>query len=95
MSPGRRVLYENNRSGKDSGRRHTIPQGQRSRGGCHTVFAEELHDIIENYDAIIVRSVTKVNAELLEGQKHESGGRAGNGIDNIDVAPAPRRALSS
>ena len=46
----------------------------------------ELLEIIENYDAIIVRSVTKVNAELIERAKNlKVAGRAGNGIDNIDV----------
>jgi D-3-phosphoglycerate dehydrogenase len=47
---------------------------------------EELLEIIGNYDAIIVRSVTKVNQELLEkGTQLKVVGRAGNGIDNIDV----------
>ena len=46
----------------------------------------ELLGIIENYDAIIVRSVTKVNKELIEkGVNLKVAGRAGNGIDNIDV----------
>lgn len=46
----------------------------------------ELLNIIEDYDAIIVRSVTKVNAELVEKAKNlKVVGRAGNGIDNIDV----------
>ena len=47
---------------------------------------DELLGIIENYDAIIVRSVTKVNRELVEkGVNLKVAGRAGNGIDNIDV----------
>ena len=46
----------------------------------------ELLEIIENYDAIIVRSVTRVNAELIERAKNlKVAGRAGNRIDNIDV----------
>lgn len=46
----------------------------------------ELLGIIENYDAIIVRSVTKVNAELVaRGVNLKVVGRAGNGVDNIDL----------
>ena len=47
---------------------------------------DELLENIGNYDAIIVRSVTKINQELLErGSRLKVVGRAGNGIDNIDV----------
>ena len=50
------------------------------------ITREELLGIIENYDAIIIRSVTKINRELLEkGTRLKVVGRAGNGIDNIDV----------
>lgn len=46
----------------------------------------ELLDIIGQYDALIVRSVTKVNEELIKrGTRLKVVGRAGNGIDNIDV----------
>ena len=54
----------------------------------------ELLEIIENYDAIIVRSVTKVNAELIERAKNlKVVGRAGNGIDNIDVETCTRKGI--
>ena len=54
----------------------------------------ELLEIIENYDAIIVRSVTKVNAELVEKAKNlKVAGRAGNGIDNIDVAACTKKGI--
>lgn len=54
----------------------------------------ELLEIIENYDAIIVRSVTKVNAELVEGAKNlKVAGRAGNGIDNIDVKACTSKGI--
>jgi D-3-phosphoglycerate dehydrogenase len=50
--------------------------------------------IIGQYDAIIVRSVTKVNAELLEKAKRlKVAGRAGNGIDNIDVDACTRKGI--
>lgn len=54
----------------------------------------ELLEIIEDYDAIIVRSVTKVNAELVErGKNLKVAGRAGNGIDNIDVNACTRKGI--
>lgn len=54
----------------------------------------ELLDIIDEYDAIIVRSVTKVNAELIEkGTNLKVAGRAGNGIDNIDVAACTKKGI--
>lgn len=58
------------------------------------MLQSELLGIIENYDAIIVRSVTKVNAELIEkGKNLRVAGRAGNGIDNIDVGACTRKGI--
>ena len=55
---------------------------------------EELLNIIGNYDSIIVRSVTQVNKELLERASNmKVVGRAGNGIDNIDVAECTKRGI--
>ena len=55
---------------------------------------EELLDIIGNYDALIVRSVTKVNEELMErGVNLKVVGRAGNGVDNIDLKAATQRGI--
>ena len=54
----------------------------------------ELLEIIRNYDAIIVRSVTKVNKELVEkGVNLKVAGRAGNGIDNIDVPACTKKGI--
>ncbi|NLU50574.1 MAG: phosphoglycerate dehydrogenase [Syntrophomonadaceae bacterium] len=54
----------------------------------------ELLDIIGEYDALIVRSVTKVNEELVSrGTRLKVVGRAGNGIDNIDVDACTRRGI--
>ncbi|MEZ0537813.1 phosphoglycerate dehydrogenase [Caldicellulosiruptoraceae bacterium PP1] len=51
----------------------------------------DLLEIIENYDALIVRSVTQVNEELFARAKNlKVVGRAGNGIDNIDVDAATK-----
>jgi len=50
------------------------------------ISREELLDIIDQYEALIVRSATKVNEELIKkGSNLKIVGRAGNGIDNIDV----------
>ncbi len=55
---------------------------------------EELLNIIEDYDGIIVRSVTGVNEELYEKAKNlKVVGRAGNGVDNIDLNGATSRGI--
>lgn len=46
----------------------------------------EVEDVVAPYDALIVRSATKVTRQLLERATNmKVVGRAGNGIDNIDV----------
>lgn len=55
---------------------------------------EELLEIIGQYDALIVRSVTKVNEELLEKAPNlKVVGRAGNGVDNIDLKASTARGI--
>ena len=55
---------------------------------------EELLQAIPAYDALIVRSGTKVDAGLLEaGKKLQVVGRAGIGVDNIDVRAATMRGI--
>jgi D-3-phosphoglycerate dehydrogenase len=51
------------------------------------ISREELLDIIDQYDALIVRSVTNVDEELIKKgvPRLKVVGRAGNGIDNINV----------
>lgn len=47
---------------------------------------------LETYDALLVRSATKVTAEVLgKMPKLKIIGRAGVGVDNIDVAAATQR----
>ncbi|MBO7426396.1 MAG: phosphoglycerate dehydrogenase, partial [Clostridiales bacterium] len=47
---------------------------------------EEIEEYIKGFDALIVRSATKVNEALLANADClKVVGRAGNGIDNIDV----------
>jgi D-3-phosphoglycerate dehydrogenase len=55
---------------------------------------EQLKAIIGDYDALIVRSQTQVGAEVIEsGKKLKVIGRAGVGIDNIDVDSATRKGI--
>ena len=49
---------------------------------------------IGDYDAIVVRSATRLTAELLEhATRLKAIGRAGVGVDNVDVAAATRRGI--
>lgn len=55
---------------------------------------KELLEIIPQYDALIVRSATKVTADVLErAKKLKIIGRAGVGIDNIDVKAATAHGI--
>ncbi|MBI5117491.1 phosphoglycerate dehydrogenase [Candidatus Poribacteria bacterium] len=55
---------------------------------------EELLQTIGEYDALIVRSETKVTEEVIEaGKKLRVIGRAGVGIDNINVQAATKRGV--
>ena len=56
----------------------------------------ELRAIIGDYDGLAVRSATKVTAELLDAATSlKVVGRAGIGVDNIDVDGRDRSAASS
>jgi len=55
---------------------------------------EEIIAIIGDYEALVVRSQTQVSAEVIEaGKKLQVIGRAGVGVDNIDVGEATRRGI--
>ncbi|HEY2887792.1 MAG TPA: phosphoglycerate dehydrogenase, partial [Candidatus Limnocylindrales bacterium] len=50
--------------------------------------------LIPEYDAIVVRSETKVTADIINAGKNlKAIGRAGVGVDNIDVEAATRRGI--
>ena len=56
--------------------------------------AEEIISIIGDYEALVVRSQTKVTAEVIRaGKKLQVIGRAGVGVDNIDVDEATQRGI--
>jgi D-3-phosphoglycerate dehydrogenase / 2-oxoglutarate reductase len=53
-----------------------------------------LKKIIKDYDALIIRSETKATAELLEyAKKLKVIGRAGVGLDNVDVPAATKKGI--
>jgi D-3-phosphoglycerate dehydrogenase / 2-oxoglutarate reductase len=55
---------------------------------------EELLKIIGEYDALVVRSETKVTAEVMEaGKKLQVVARAGVGLDNVDVKAATQKGI--
>jgi D-3-phosphoglycerate dehydrogenase len=55
---------------------------------------QELIAIIGDYDGLAVRSSTKVTADVLKaGSKLKVVGRAGIGVDNVDVAGATARGV--
>jgi D-3-phosphoglycerate dehydrogenase len=59
-----------------------------------TPSPEELLALIPDFEAIIVRSPTRVTAAVIEaGKRLKFIGRAGVGVDNIDVAAATRRGI--
>lgn len=55
---------------------------------------EELAARIGEYDGILIRSATRLDAELLGHAKRlRAVGRAGVGVDNVDVAAATQRGI--
>ena len=59
-----------------------------------TMPEDELIKIIPQYDALMVRSQTKVTAKIIEAGKNlKIIGRAGVGVDNIDVDSATQRGI--
>ena len=55
---------------------------------------EELLEKIGEYDGLIIRSATKVTAEVIERADNlKAIGRAGIGVDNIDIEAATKRGI--
>ena len=55
---------------------------------------EELKKVIKDYDALIVRSSTKVTKDVINaGDKLKIVGRAGVGLDNVDLASASKKGV--
>ncbi|BAZ06692.1 phosphoglycerate dehydrogenase [Calothrix sp. NIES-3974] len=55
---------------------------------------EQLKEIIGEYDALMIRSGTRVTSEIIEaGTNLKIIGRAGVGVDNVDVPAATRQGI--
>ena len=69
------------------------------QGGFHVdvktkLPKEQLLEEIKAYDGIVVRSGTKVTAEVIDaGSRLKIIGRAGTGLDNVDCEAATRRGI--
>jgi D-3-phosphoglycerate dehydrogenase / 2-oxoglutarate reductase len=66
----------------------------RSRFDVDVESDGDLAAIIDRYDAIVIRSATKLTAELIDrATQLKVIGRAGVGVDNVDVEAATRRGI--
>ena len=55
---------------------------------------DELKKIIKDYDAIVIRSATKLTADVLKEAKNlKYIGRAGVGLDNVDLEAATKQGI--
>jgi D-3-phosphoglycerate dehydrogenase / 2-oxoglutarate reductase len=55
---------------------------------------DELREAIGDYDAILIRSATRLTAELIDrATRLKVIGRAGTGVDNVDIGAATRRGI--
>ena len=55
---------------------------------------QALKEMIGDYDALVIRSATRVTEEILEaGKKLKVVGRAGIGLDNVDIPAATKRGI--
>jgi D-3-phosphoglycerate dehydrogenase len=58
------------------------------------ITKEELMEIIGDFDAVIIRSATNLTADLIEaGTNLKAIGRAGIGVDNVDVEAATKKGI--
>src|SRR3989304_2906269 len=55
---------------------------------------DKLAELIGNYDGLAIRSATKVTPKILANAKHlKVIGRAGIGVDNVDIPAATARGI--
>lgn len=59
-----------------------------------TISAQDLKNVVKDYEVLVVRSRTKVTKEIIDaGVRLKIIGRAGAGVDNIDVAAAEKKGI--
>ena len=55
---------------------------------------EELKEVIKDVDALVIRSATKVTEDLINAAPRlKVVGRAGTGLDNVDIPAASKRGI--
>src|SRR3989339_120127 len=55
---------------------------------------EQFKELIANYDGLLIRSEVKVTAEIIEAAKKlRFIGRAGTGVDNVDIPAATQKGI--
>ncbi len=55
---------------------------------------DELKGVIKEYDGLVIRSATKVTKEIVEHAENlKVVGRAGSGLDNVDIPAASKRGI--
>ncbi len=65
----------------------------------HFVWINDVHHVFafspsQNYDGLVVRSATKVTADVINAANNlKIIGRAGTGVDNVDVDAATRKGI--
>lgn len=74
---------------------HSILRSQANVDDRRDISADDLLKIIPDYDGLIVRGRTKVTAAVIEaGTRLKVIGRAGVGVDNIDLEAAKKRHVT-
>lgn len=69
------------------------------KGGFHVdvktgLSNEEQKSIIKEYDGLVIRSATKVTQEIIDAAENlKVIGRAGSGLDNVDIPAATKRGI--
>ena len=55
---------------------------------------DELSERIAGYEGILIRSATRLDAQMIDSaERLRAVGRAGVGVDNVDVAAATKRGI--
>jgi len=55
---------------------------------------DELKGVIKEYDGLVIRSATKVTKEIIDHAENlKVIGRAGSGLDNVDIVAASKRGI--
>jgi D-3-phosphoglycerate dehydrogenase len=81
--------------GLEAGGQHILREAGANVDDRNNISADELLKAVGDYDALIVRGRTKVTAAVFEAGKNlKVVGRAGVGVDNIDLVAAKARGVA-